>query len=363
MKKVYILLFIFFIAACKKDNDITDIADTDSSVYPNPQHKKVLMCQGKPWELTQANQWKKVSKNLDYFKFYIDQIDDNRYSLQEKQAFITVLNTNKIEIAVEMGGLLAHQSVHDTLTADFSFMQEYQKIQSLIKPSDIGGYNGNVDVIDMDGSLRRVLFENQNGNNLTEQKAINEFMDVILLWQNKFPNVKINYLVNFPNWGWKGDFAYFNLVNAKGDKGYGDFYDMLNKVFVAAQNRGVQINGLTVDCPYDYVLGIAKSNQASKIQTINWFQRLLELENMVKSHGWEFNLIFNSQKAGEKSRGSNKDFSDNVMNYLNDYLNLSGNPDGYWVQSWYYYPNVFIPEDSLYTMTHLSHKVIKRVKN
>ena len=106
----------------------------------------------------------------------------------------------------------------------------------------------------------------------------------------------------------------------------------------------------------------AESNQKERIQGIDWLKRIVELEAMVKTNGWKFNLIYNSGIAGTETTGGNQMYYNHTMDYINAYKAKGGDPDGYWIQSWYHYPNNWLSESSDFTMTNLTKAVLEKVK-
>ncbi len=366
MKLIFNPLLIFsllLVASCSHTNNNTIIDEGQSVIeYPNPKSKTVLMCKAEPWELRDTIQWQTTYSNIDVFKFYIGGLSDTRYSLEEKQQFIKVLQDKKIKIAVELGGLLSGFHDSGSQAAELSFQSDMKKIEFLVKPISEGGLGATLDMIDMDGPLRRILFPDKQTPSPYQniELAIGELLDVVALWKDKFPQLKVNYLVNFPNWGWKGGYAYLHKNYDGGEMGYGDFSIVLSKIITQATARGVKIDALTIDNPYDYATGQAASNQSHLIQDIDWIERIKELEVSVKNEGWDVNLIFNSSSGG---KSSNENYYNDTMSYIELYENNGGNPDGYWVQSWYPFPSVWMPETTSFTMTNLTNSVLKKVKN
>ena len=112
---------------------------------------------------------------------------------------------------------------------------------------------------------------------------------------------------------------------------------------------GVPFTGSTVDNPYDYAIGEASSNQYSLIRDIDFMLRLRDLEEYVEGQGLEFNMIYNSARAGNQSSGSNQLYHDETLAFIDAHIAYGATPLRYMIQSWYYHPTQWVPEISGYT--------------
>ncbi len=176
-------------------------------------------------------------------------------------------------------------------------------------------------------------------------------------WKKEYPDIKFIYCVNFPNHGWKGGLAYYELVDKYGR---GDFYEEFQAVLSAAEKAGVKFYGLLADNPYDYATGKRYSSQKKLIANINWTARLLDLEREVKSKGLVFALYFNSETPG--TEGPEGEYYRQTISYLNDYTKHGGKPDINSIESWYKYPLESVPEREKDSMTYIVKDVIKQIK-
>ena len=87
----------------------------------------------------------------------------------------------------------------------------------------------------------------------------------------------------------------------------------------------------------------------------------LELEQLVKSNGLEFNLVINDSTAGTRSQ---VELNSASLALLDLYQQRGGRPNRYIVQSWYAHPTAdeVLPETNPNTLTGLVRAVIERVK-
>ena len=370
------LLIVFAICFfnCKKNDDSqTKIdsdqeltsSDQDSTKLPNPKKAIVALGKGNPWQLVDTTQWNKGYNNIDVFKFYINDIVDEAYSLQEKQDFIKVLKDKNIKIAVELGGLLSTFHDKGDQVAEFSFNKDGLFIQHLVTTVEEGGLGGYVDILEFDGPIHRILYPNKIAPSTVQNLdlAVSEFVEVIDLWREKFPNVEVNYVPSFPNWGWKGEPAYTNHSYAQQEFGFGDMHIWVSKLIQEASTKGTKINGLTLANGYDFVIGQKPSNQEHAIVGIDWLARINDLEATVRNGGWNFNLILNTQASSNDGTNYNEVYYNDILSFVDLYDSSNGKIDTYWIQAWYAFPSEWLPETQDYTMTNATKAVLEKVKN
>ena len=233
----------------------------------------------------------------------------------------------------------------------------------LIGPVSDGGAGGTIDYLDMDGPIRRMLYPfNQEQDFHDFESANAQLFEVMDLWQQALPDIKVFVLTNFPNWGWKGDNAFVDLSFTPDSLGYGDYHEVVNMILDQHAQTPSALVGITIDNPYDYITGEAESNQPDAIQGIDWMGRILELENLVEARELEVNLIYNHAGAGDITRGSAEDYSNETLAYIDANEQAGGSPKGYVIQSWYHQPEAWLPETTPYTMTNLTMEAIKKIK-
>ncbi len=361
-----LIVFIICFFNCKKNDDQGIIpTNKDSTKLPNPKNVIVALGKGSSWQLADTTQWNTGYNNIDIFKFYINDIINEEYSLQEKQNFIKVLKDKKIKIAVELGGL--SKTFHDKgdQIAELSFNKDGQIIQHLITSVEDGGLGGYVDILEFDGPIHRALYPNKIAPSTIQNLdlAISEFVQVINLWRERFPNVEVNYVPSFPNWGWKGEPAYTHHSYAQQEYGFGDMHIWITKLIQEASTKGTKINGLTLANGYDFVIGQKKSNQEHAIVGIDWLARINDLEDTVRSDGWNFNLILNTQASSNDGTNYNEVYYNDILSFIDLYSSSGGKIDTYWVQAWYAFPSELLPETKDFTMTNAAKAVLEKVKN
>jgi hypothetical protein len=314
------------------------------------------MCWGNPWQLADTAQWQATYESLDIFKFYIGDINSS-VDTALASSLISALLENDIKIAVELGGLLDWYAANPDSSSEYSFQNDYNKltfIMNMIKQIDS---TKNIDIIEMDGPIRRMLYPSSpNTTNHNIQTAVRELVEVLSLWKDSIPGLKINLLTNFPNWAWGNTPAYMNM--ASGSNGYGHYDSILWEINTQLIPANVNFDGITIDNPYPYAMGLITSNQPSVIQNVDWFQRIRELTDEAHGFGWDVNMIFNTTNGAQTAQA----YSEQTLEYISLFHDSVGIcPEGYWIQSWYALPGDWLPETTPYTMTNLTLQVFDSV--
>jgi hypothetical protein len=345
----------FYFAHGSLDDFITRFEAEVKHVQPPRKEKPlVAMCYGNPWVLADTTQWSAVLGKLDILKIYIGDISA-RLDSQQSRALANALLSHNIKIAVELGGLLDWHASKGDQSAAASFQQDFSNVRPLIDLIKSIDPTRSIDMLDMDGPIRRMLFpSNSAPTNHTLASAVTELSKVVKMWRDSVPGIEINLLTNFPNWAWGSTPSYF-AINGRSD-GYGRYEDVLDAVEAEKAKSGLYFDGLTVDNPYDYATGKAQTNQPGLIAGVDWMQRLAELDSRAKAMGLKVNMIFNTN-GGRTAEG----YSDQTLALIDLYHQRVGTPDGYWIQSWYQLPGEWLPESDAYTMTNIVREAMRKI--
>jgi len=316
---------------------------------------RILMCYGDPWALADTTLWREVYNRVDILKIYIGDINE-RVDKQQMRTLVTALLKKNIHIAIELGGLLDWHASKGDGAALASFRQDWAGVKPLIDMIREVDPSRSIDMLDMDGPIRRMLFPNNKQENYhTIESAVVELFKVLKMWKDSIPGIEINLLTNFPNWAWGSTPSYFSI--AGNSDGYGQYMDVLEAVRAKSLETGLRFDGLTVDNPYDYALGRAQSNQSSLIAGVDWMKRIHELDSVAVSTGMKVNMIFNTNGARNAQM-----YSEQTLAFIDLYHQSIGKPDGYWIQSWYQLPGAWLPETTPYTMTNIVRESIKSIE-
>lgn len=193
-----------------------------------------------------------------------------------------------------------------------------------------------MDRVNVDGPFKRQLAGTrpevgEHGFDSYE-RAATQTVDFVVALREEFSGIRPWIIVNFPHWRWKGSPS---VTGAD----YGDYHEAFGVLVDAFEARGVPLEGVMVDHPYDY------PGQ----------ERLLELRDVAHDRGVGFNMIVNSERGGESS---DHDFANLTLWYLARLQSLGLDPDRYTVESWYPYPKRNVPESDPDTMAGLTKRIL-----
>ncbi len=295
-------------------------------------------------------EWPFVKQHLAGIKLYVDQI--NQATPKRLAALVRLVKAHGYQVAVELGGCLDFAPMDDT-AGEWSAKLELAKIDKFYQAG------GKVDFLDLDGPIRRLMHpenrrDGQRFNSL--EKAADELVDALRLHLRAHPVTRFWLLTNFPNWGYKGDVSYHARGPQRQD--YGDYDDVIRVVLRKLQAAGIRLAGVTVDNPYDYLVGEHRSVNLKEPKSVNWLQRVRSYEEFARTRGLEFNRIANSERGGHES---DELFSRDTLRMVELYRQAGGQPTRWFVQSWYLHTKQIVPETAPQTMTALVKAVIQQV--
>lgn len=326
--------------------------------------------------------WDFVKHNLDGIDIYINSVI--WLTPQQLERLVQTLKTNQIQLGIECGLFdWDNDGPHDWTVPKDKIVQDVVRTKfdgkvgeetanielgKLQKLFDAGGVP---DYLNLDDSIRRLMFPGQDLSKPdlkglpSVDRAVDELISYMKVWRKRFPKIEFFALANFPNWGWKGDTAYWGtgMMN-------GDYFEALKKIISKTKKAGIPIKGLTADCPYEYFSATRPHTPwityAAQITPkrerdpakVDWSARLLDLSKYVRSRGLEFNLVVNSETGGISAEG----FCTGTLKYLDTYRAKKGTANRYIIQTWYKHPEKILPESEPHTMTWLTAEVIRKVK-
>ena len=310
---------------------------------------EVWMCHRDPLALLGEDAgWDFVKKRVSGIKIYIGTLQ--KAPAEKLAALAAMLKENHIQVAVECGGTLGFAPLDET-NGEKSAAIELRSINRWYQAG------GKVDFLDLDGSVRRLLYPPGGRKGFTSiEKCAAELMDYMRAVRKAHPEIRFFLLTNFPNWGYRGDVSY----HARGPKrqDYGDYHEVVTKVLAKADSVGLKFAGVTVDNPYEYAIGEHFSVKLKDSKKVNWIGRVRAYEDFARSRGLEFNLIVNSEAGGQKSEQA---FHERTLKMVDAYVAAGGKPTRYVVQSWYPQPKTVVPETAAHSMTALVKAVILKL--
>ena len=151
----------------------------------------------------------------------------------------------------------------------------------MVRPYAAGG---KVDFLDLDGPIRRLMHpdKRRDGRRFDSMdKAAGELVDYLRLVRKAHPEIRFWHLTNFPNWGYKGDVSYHARGPNRQD--YGEYDDAHRLVLRKLKESGIPLDGVTIDNPYDYLIGEHSSVNLADPKSVNWLTRVRAYEDRCRT--------------------------------------------------------------------------------
>ena len=217
------------------------------------------------------------------------------------------------------------------------------------------------DFIVLDDPMRRLTVPGQDsmGQLFTGMAdyptAAREVVAYLRTMREQFPKVKFVVILNFPNWGWKGQPAFLRATGRTSPLNWGDAHDAMEALFAAVKEAGLEIHAIQGDFPWRYYNQRPTDAVAA---TVDWPLRILSLERYARDKGVGFNLVVNSETGYLSAQAFAKD----TLQYLDAYLADGGRPDHFAVQSWYPHPARLLPESDPEACAWLAARFIERLR-
>jgi hypothetical protein len=327
---------------------------------PPPAQPEVWLCAGdRIMELLEPGaEWPFVGQHLAGIKLYVGQLSGNRRQTREEvierlRPLVRLVRAHNFQVAVELGGCLDFSPMDETAG-------EWSARHELAALANFYAAGGRVDYLDLDGPIRRLLHpENRRDGRRFDSidQAADELVDALKLHRAAHPETRYWLLTNFPNWGWRGDVSYHARGPQRQD--YGDYDQVVRIVLDKLRAAEIPLDGVTVDNPYDYLVGAHFSVNLPDPKSVNWLARVRSYEDFAREQGLTFNLIVNSQRGGQES---DERFFRETLRMVDAYQRAGGRPTRWFVQSWYPHPKQMLPEAAPHSMTAVVKAVIERVR-
>jgi len=300
--------------------------------------------------LDRQAEWPFVREHLSGIQFYIDKV--NKAPADKLKQFVQLIREQNYQVAIECGGTLDFAPMNST-NGERSAAIELAKIDKFY------AVGGKVDFLNIDGPVRRLMHpkNKRRGSFDSVDKAADELVDYLNIVHSKHPDLRFFLLTNFPNWGYRGDASYHARGPARQD--WGDYDTVVKIVLNKLKSAGIQLAGVTVDNPYEYLVGSHMSVKLEDPADVNWLARVRSYEDFARSAGLKFNLIANSEAGGKES---DELFYNNTLKMIDAYIEAGGRPDRWFIQSWYEHPIQVVPESAKFSMTALLKAAIDRIE-
>ena len=301
---------------------------------------EIWMCYRDPLALAATDaRWDFVKGRISGIKIYIGTL--RKAPPDKLAALAAMLKAGRIQVAVECGGTLGYAPLDET-NGEKSAEIELRNIDKWYRAG------GKVDYLDLDGPVRRLLYPKKKKGFTSVEKCAGELMDYMRAVRKAHPEIRFFLLTNFPNWGYREGVSY----HARGPKRQdnGDYDAVVRTVLKAADAAKLSFAGVTVDNPYEYLMGEHSSVKLKDPTKVDWIKRVRAYEDFARSRGLEFNLIANSERGGNTS---DEAFYERTLKMVDAYVAAGGRPTRYVIQSWYPFPKRLVPETAPHSMTAL----------
>ncbi len=271
--------------------------------------------------------WSEVVSKSQVFGFFIGTPYKN--SIEEMKRKVDFLKDHNLSISVEGGGTLgwSHLCEPKDQNGERSADIELKRIQTIY---DAGG---KVSYLSLDGPVARLIEGGKGECSFTEKEALGELIDYIRIVKSEHPGINIGLITNFPQW------SYDQYTSFRQKPGWGDYKQVLNNIFESLRSQNLEIDYVVADNPYNYVDMDYKEGDG--------IDRILALEQQVKSEGIAFGLVYNSEAF--RLDGGHQRFHEETQAFIDEYQSRGGDPDIRIIESWYRDHVNIIPENEKYT--------------
>lgn len=276
-------------------------------------------------------------------------------TLEQMQVAKRQMDRFRLPLIIELAGLSQWMAPRGKTFGRDSAEQEMDWIRKWWSAPSDGGLGGEVHYLDLDDPLYRGLYPDDKLTSITLDEVIDQLSQAIRVWQSRFPRIRSVLISNFPNWGWKGGPAYFDMKPMKGSTGRGDYYPVLLRTIERLKALGTPLYGLMMDCPYDYTLKLAPTNQPDAVRRIDFIKRLRDVEQIARAHGLKYGIFFNTDLQDYEPEGvltpdqRDRIYFQHTLNFIDHYRKAGGTPDIYNTFTWMKAPTRFGPLDRPYT--------------
>jgi hypothetical protein len=296
---------------------------SDGRAFLPPEDARKLFEPGAPWPTAEAA--------IQVFEFYVGNVA-GIYDLPIAQA-VQALKEANIAIAVEVGGQREWWSCKGERMAQVELEQ--------LAPIRRAG--GQIRYLALDSFFGQTLASGPSPCRYTTvEQAAAQLLIYIKAIRKEYPDVKIGLIEPVP-WYSVGSFP-----TQPGGENLGDLPQVLDKALAVLKQGGETIDFFHADSPYDVT---------ERLPGVQGWAKLKALQDFVRSRGMRFGLIYNSDRAGQTS---DELFFRETLLAKAKFAQAGGDPDDIILQSWYWYPRQWLPEDQPYSYTYLVREFLKR---
>ena len=307
--------------------------------------------------------WPILREKIDGYKYYGRELMMPPRRRLDAQAFARFTTQANFVVGVEFGHIFLPPQDRPTEHWQHWLAEAVAEIQPIF---DAGG---RVDTVHIDGPIRRLLGFGGGGEAaqtaLPYDEAVDQFVRFWIALEQKYPGIRIGYLVNFPNWDYTADYP--GLVGHFTDKTGKYFHDILADFHKRLTDAGGTLSFVEVDCPYWYY---SAKQTLAKDAPLDNPGKIRALERWCDARGIRLHMIVNEACLSpteqdvppERFAAETKKFSDHTMVYVQALKDDGITPDVFVIQSWYGVPKPHIPETQVGTMTHAAAQIAAKIR-
>lgn len=323
--------------------------------------------------LKKLGEWPQLSAQVDGIVLFYSTIQSA--SVAELREFARALaptpTRGRIRLAIEIGVFHSSARLDDPAAQQdagvTSFAAQQRVLRRFTDPVSAGGAGGVIDFLYLDGPLHRAMFHQGKRTGLTMADAAEQVVRWMERWRAEYPALQFQLIANFSSWSFAGVPARNSRPHAEGAKGFGAYEDVLATLPPLAAQRGVPLTGVITDFAYDAFTNEAATDQPDLVRGRDYRARFRALHDQVTALPFgpggaplKFGMLANSNRG---TGSSNYAARVELLNYLEEIHALGLQPAQIVVETWNAYPDRWLPESRPDTMTHLTWRVLNRLRH
>ncbi len=308
-------------------------------------------------------QWPELLKKVDGYKYYGRQFMFPEERRLDAEAFARFTKESSLTVGVEFG--------HMFLPREGSRQQPWERWlkEAVAEIQPVFDAGGRVDTVHIDGPIRRLLGFGGGGGrrqrSLPYDRAMEEFVTFWLALEKKYPDIRIGYLVNLPNWDYSDEHP--GYVGHFSDRTGKNFREVLSEFHTKLTGAGGTLSFVEIDSPYKYYIATKTRRGDAAVDNPAKFRHL---EQWCRQHKIQLHIIVNEAALSRKVENppaelvvqETRRFTENSARYVEALSRDGISPDVFLIQSWYRVPAVHVPENKVGTTTHAALHIASRIE-
>ena len=287
--------------------------------------------------------WAGVASAIRIFKYYGVQLRPTGWAQPiQPKALADFANQRHLALACEFGSF----SYGHERPAQIACQNAVAELQPVFDAGGTVGY------LSLDGPDARLLKgKSKNPDALDLPQLAEEIALFYKLVREKYPNLKIGMLCNYPNW----DFDAEHPGRLGGDTRATGVYvrQWFDALRAALEKQHDHLDYVEIDNPYGYFVG-TQTHFTKK--PMSGPANLQAIQDYCRKYGIPFWLVVNAEPKGPNA------FEENTLDYITRLRQAGLSPDVFMIQSWYKQPAENVPEGKPGTFMHAADQIIHRIQ-